>query len=531
MPEKSPILEPAMPHSPEQNAEILLLLNANTDLWQILDLIEAEPKASYLILTTHFLHEHETDFLLSRSRANLIFSFMAEWFQDSEAAMIDEASVALAIEVVQGKTVHTNFTTLLAEKMLFERNKSVFEKISAKGFRFRKIYFQADAPTPLNLGISVEFWQKQMAIPLKNLKMDYEKHTKPGSRKIPFSSDTLNLLKPLKVLVFESDEAIYLFLAPPKRLKWASGTATRTASLPLAKHWAILLKKPKKAAIYQKTFEALKADFTAKTTKPIRVGVNMHGFSPILYEALKEHLYIFSDAFRSSNYFVQMAHYVPYGTVVVRDMFDANFFQKHQIPTIKAPQFIQKATMHTEKNRAAKSVVDTVVLLLQHAGDWSAMINRSDTDLLLLCFMKLAAFFPTKQFIIRLHPTMQHELHEGAEAIFRVLELLESSGLQNVKVSKLSLEEDLERGDYFISEYSLTLIDAWQRQKIGMAVNLTRRRSFMTDYEQLGFLYAHSIDECLGLSAQIVSRPDIFLHLQQQAMDNYNALYTAFMEV
>jgi hypothetical protein len=51
------------------------------------------------------------------------------------------------------------------------------------------------------------------------------------------------------------------------------------------------------------------------------------------------------------------------------------------------------------------------------------------------------------------------------------------------------MEEDWQRGDVFISEYSLSVIDAMNRGKIGIFYNLTNRRSFVDDLMDRGILY------------------------------------------
>ena len=174
------------------------------------------------------------------------------------------------------------------------------------------------------------------------------------------------------------------------------------------------------------------------------------------------------------------------------------------------------------------AVIRRVMLVLNHAGDWTALINRSDTDELIKGFVGLAARFPSLEFVVRMHPTMALPEHEGVNSMRRIRDFLSGAGVGNLSVSDASLDEDLRRGDVYISEYSQVLIDAWGAGKLGLVVNPTRRRSFMSDYEVLGF---HAVDSVVAmhqwLAALLADLPG-HVATHNLAVERFNAAQTAW---
>jgi hypothetical protein len=122
------------------------------------------------------------------------------------------------------------------------------------------------------------------------------------------------------------------------------------------------------------------------------------------------------------------------------------------------------------------------------------LINRSDTDLLIEGFARLAGRHKEMEFIVRMHPTMATVDHEGVNSKRRIRAFVASLGYANLMISERTLAEDLARCDLCVSEYSQVLIDAWKHGKLGIAVNPTTRRSFMSDYQGLGFPHVAGLD-------------------------------------
>ncbi len=99
----------------------------------------------------------------------------------------------------------------------------------------------------------------------------------------------------------------------------------------------------------------------------------------------------------------------------------------------------------------------------------------------------------------------------------------------NLEVSDVTLEEDWERGDIFISEFSLSVIDAMRKGKLGFFANFTNRRSFMEDYVTLGFPLVRNQGEMVTTIRDMLTRPQDFAKQQNAAMENYNSRLTTFL--
>lgn len=140
-----------------------------------------------------------------------------------------------------------------------------------------------------------------------------------------------------------------------------------------------------------------------------------------------------------------------------------------------------------------------VLVALNHAGDWTPMIHRSDTDRFALAALELAEAHPEIQFSLRPHPGMATVEHEGVNSFERLRNFVERSEPDNFTFSYADLDEELASCDVVISEYSQVLIDAWTKGLLGVSLNITHRESYLADYEDLGMPHAKSIEELAAL--------------------------------
>lgn len=140
-----------------------------------------------------------------------------------------------------------------------------------------------------------------------------------------------------------------------------------------------------------------------------------------------------------------------------------------------------------------------VLLALNHAGDWSPFIHRSDTDMLVEAVLEMASREPWLCVRVRPHPTMNHSEHEGRSSIERLRRHVQGHGKENLEFSIGSLDEDLQWADVVVSEYSQVLIDAWRLGMPGISFNPTDRRSFVQEYADLGFSQVADAEALLQL--------------------------------
>jgi len=171
-----------------------------------------------------------------------------------------------------------------------------------------------------------------------------------------------------------------------------------------------------------------------------------------------------------------------------------------------------------------------VLVALNHAGDWTAVINRSDTDDLVVVAVELARRSPDVVFRVRLHPTMNHPAHEGVRSSHRMTEFVRGVNLANLHVSTQPLDEDLRWCDLCLSEYSQVLLDALRSGKLGLSLNVTKRRSFMQDYTDVGFFHAENLDDASCMLQRMVADPIGAACLQNKAVERYNGLLADWLE-
>ena len=183
--------------------------------------------------------------------------------------------------------------------------------------------------------------------------------------------------------------------------------------------------------------------------------------------------------------------------------------------------------------------IERVLVVASGSGDWTALKNRSDDDLLVEAFVEIARSYPEITFTYRCHPTWIHPDHVGVNSIERVKEYLKSTGLKNIRVSgnipsansdkgfvlsfsRTSLDEDLKDADVVFGEHSISMIDAAFRKIPFGSVNLTKRRNFFEGISNLGFPHLKSIEQIKEMIDHI-ENPD-FQEKYLKAVENYNKM-------
>lgn len=185
------------------------------------------------------------------------------------------------------------------------------------------------------------------------------------------------------------------------------------------------------------------------------------------------------------------------------------------------------------------SKIQNVLIVASGSGDWTALKNRSDDDIMVDAFAQMAKKFKDIQFTYRCHPTWVHPNNVGVNAINRVNEYFESLSLPNLKLSsntplanenkrfmlsfsRSSLDEDLKNADFVFGEHSISMVDAAFKGVPFCSVNLTNRRNFFVGMNDLGFPSCRShyeIEEMLK-NATKESFKDKYI----KAVDNYNKM-------
>ena len=182
--------------------------------------------------------------------------------------------------------------------------------------------------------------------------------------------------------------------------------------------------------------------------------------------------------------------------------------------------------------------VKNVLVVASGSGDWTALKNRSDDDMLVYAFSQIAKKYPNINFIYRCHPTWIHPSNVGVNAINRVNEYYNWLNLPNLKISanipnnsvsnfqltfqRSSLEEDLKNADIVFGEHSISMIDAAFKKIPFASVNLSKRRNFYSDITDMGFWHCKSIEDIENVIDNISSLEEQEKILN--AVKNYNQM-------
>lgn len=440
--------------------------------------------AVVLTAQSPFPLERET-FSQALAPAQVEFVTLAELFDDSELSALDEATTA---ELLATPPSQEAFIARYEHLVTRKKNAAALERLQAR-YNVERCFCTAGP------GLDPVFWRQQGAHDIGSFCLSVWLTNIPLLREARALRERLR--RPPKTgTLLEDRTGRYLFLSKLHRLKLAPGTVRRIV--------------PVRAY-------AARVDFVATT---------LHNH-PAAANRLHRPVRVFADGFLPSNY--PRSYLDSYGEVefVGADPISTRWFRLCEKRWAPKPDFIVQEPFGPA---SAPRPPRTLVVLLGHAGDWTALVNRSDTDLLVEAASELARSLPNLDIVLRLHPTMDHPRHEGLGAQNRIRAFASATGLPNFSVSRETLDSDLARGDLFLSEYSATLLDVWRKGQPGLAVNLTRRRSFMQDFVDLGFPEATSVQAIIEAIDEIRTSPNTFATRQAEAANRYNALLHAERE-
>lgn len=468
-----------------EERDALFVINKDVILTDLHELCHKEHIRSALLLTTHRIFPNEEDMLHQIGDNIKIVSF-SDLLTEEDMCRCDETATHVLLNNAGCVTV--DYNSRFISISLSEKNRIVHKNLIATQ-NINKIFYMP------GLGVSEAYWGK-IGTSLSSVKQTLE--TKNLSKKViqiflnpllKAESLAKNDLLPASKYVIRNNGKTYIFLSPLKRLRIRAGIPVKKVKF--------LFDQPDRDNVY---------------CMPI------HGYNQILAEKLGG-VSIFVDGYHPSNY--PRSYIDSYGkndVFVVRTMIDERWFSAYGRKTMKPPPFVESELFSS----CIKNSFNRVLIALNHAGDWTALINRSDTDELVLAAAEMARNLPEVTFRIRTHPTMNHPAHEGLHSASRIDRFVRSVGLTNLHISTYSLAEDLEWADICLSEYSQVLLDALRNGKLGIAINLTKRRSFMQDYADLGFFHAQNLDGTIETLQYINEAPKEASIQQNKAVKSYN---------
>ena len=217
------------------------------------------------------------------------------------------------------------------------------------------------------------------------------------------------------------------------------------------------------------------------------------------------------------------------------DVLGTNLFKNQGLPYEMIP-FRKKSYL---PNPVFPKEVKKILIVASGSGDWTALKNRSDDDIMVDAFAQMAKRFPHIHFTYRCHPTWVHPLNVGVNAVNRVHDYFEALDLPNLTLSsnmplandegkfqlsfsRSSLEEDLKNADFVFGEHSISMIDAAFKGIPFCSVNLTNRRNFFIGINDLGFPTVSSHDQIAEIIDNVVSAD--FQRNYLKAVQSYNRM-------
>jgi len=463
--------------------------------------ISAEGLTQPLVVTTHQLFPEERR-TLSAAVPACVITTMADWFDDAELAEIDAQATARLAEnpPVYG---HENHAVAFNKENLRLRNDLLRQRTAPLLAQGAKTLFAS------GLGIAEAVWRQGGGIRIE-----------PPVPTASKSAAAVSASDPPVLTVISKDGAAYLLVTPFRRVELADGVVIRSASLPpdLARRSS---RTPAEArqALYAAA-QALTPDADAAV-----VTTTVHEFRSWIAQ-LGDPIFIIIDGYHPPNYSRSYIDFFPKDAVILaREPLSAAWFSRFGWRTVMEPDPLRPL-------RFSAPVLDDrarlrVLVALNHAGDWSALIHRSDTDRLVEAAGDLAAALPEIDVRVRPHPTMAVPEHEGSGSRARLNRHLEGRALPNLQVSTGTLAEDLRWSTLVLSEYSQVLIDAWAMGKPGVVVNLTGRRSYLRTYEELGFASVATPSALIETVRTVAQAPEAFLARQAAAADRANSAFDA----
>lgn len=462
--------------------DCLFVLNQNSDLSQIVNLMTENHFTKVMILSTHKLYENERIVLSSFDMNKIIFHTFADFFDDSTSALIDEKAL-----LTIGRSSFDFQRYMDKAKSL--KNIEIINRLQ-QTFSIETIFVED------GLGIDFDCWEEYYEA--RSIGSDI--FSTYQSRSLIYKKFENLLHKNIEINGFEFENKKYIFIGKISRLDFQNITIT------------------------QRHINRLDLLYLRWTFKG-KICTTVHNYRRNLFTGFKK-VYVLTDGFFPSNYPESYLNTFDSNVIFVPDNFiNEKWFVKLQKGTVLPFTFQKNILLQKVQNKSIKNIL----LVLGHAGDWTSLINRSDTDLLVEAFTNLAKRFSQLHFTIRPHPTMMHPAHEGSNAINRIIEFVKFINLPNLLMSNSSLEEDLNNHELLVSEYSNTLIQGFQIGKLGVIVNLTNRRNFMSDFTELGFLtlentesFTHFIEQVSADLASIIQEHNI-------AIDTYNKMQIDYL--
>lgn len=222
------------------------------------------------------------------------------------------------------------------------------------------------------------------------------------------------------------------------------------------------------------------------------------------------------DGFLPSNYSsVYIKYFSGIDRFLVFDDMSGKFFERFNLPFVSSGMFRNPQLPFFPEKPVA---VRRVLVVASGAGDWTALKNRSDEDIMFEAFVEVARRMPNILFVYRPHPLWVHPEHQGVRSIQRLHEYCKIKRLRNIVVSENaaadsvrygrehsqslcfpSIDEEIFQSDFVFGDHSQVMINACRKGKMFASVNFVSRMSFFDSFNAMGFHHCTTVEQVVEL--------------------------------
>lgn len=529
----------------------LIVFSLTTPNSLLIEAIETTKQNEYhtLCLSPHKLFNTEIACITKKATKEISFNSFYEFISQKEMEYCDtEADNIIISEKKSRENQLRNYYSKIKEL----KNIIIIDNISAK-YQLELKYILSD-----DLGIDVQVWLRNgfnncfLPLPESTKITIYDKVTRRVKVLFQYLKN-----KPVISLFKTSAENFYLIGRPNRIIQYLDSKKYTISPLP---QWEVLylntllilclLSRKKHIAVIRLTssflldmfalfFKIIKGEHIYTIISPIHEDNDMYGF---LASKIGVEMFYMQDGFLPSYYPSAYLRYRIWANkYYIWDKLSKGIFERHLL-NYEVWDCYMRTTLPLIENEKLK--IRNVVFLTSGAGDWTALKNRSDEDLVFLAFTEAAKKLPEVNFIYRPHPLWMHPEHQGVNSIKRIINYSEELNLPNFTVSSgalkegnaftkdkhLSVEpttinEDINFADIVFGDHSQSLVTAVQKKKIIASVSLANRKEFFYDYTQLGFTILRSANDIVSFIKKVETEPN-FVENYNKAIKLYNKKYT-----
>lgn len=484
----------------------IIVLSQNIILDSLQDICkQVNNSLKTVFVSTHLLFRNEQEFI-KKLVPNSEFLTFADFLTDKEMEECDLNSY-----IKEKKQLNKYY-----EEIKKEKNRIVIKNINLN-YNVKNGYILSD-----DLGIYKPIWLEYGYIE-KKVKYYYEKREQNGGK----ANKILNIIKRGRkflegeIYTFYYNGVKYIFYGKIHRIGYRINVECRRNKIENIRYFIEL--------VCWRLFKRVRKHNGVIHLSTLHEMGNWEFPADEKYEVV-----LIQDGYLPSNYSSQYLKFNGSVKYYVWDVISKKLFINQKLDVEIMP-FRKKIFL---PNPQFSSEIKTVLIVASGAGDWTALKNRSDEDLMVRAIGNIAKEYKDIKFIYRCHPVWVHPEHQGVNSINRVKDFFEFLDVSNLKLSgnipetnlekfqlsfvRSSLEEDLKGADLVIGEHSISMIDAAMQGIPFVSVNLTKRRNFFCEISDLGFPHCENEEQLTKIFVEY--NTEEFISNYVEAISKYNKM-------